>query len=1147
MSSSSLAVPIARWDHPPYSPVTCIAYKEAHIVTGLKNGCLWIYTWRIGERGNIELRHKIFCIGHSSPVTTLAIIENQTDGNAGNKYVVISASEDGEIMKWSLIDGRCLASISCVLDGIPMALNCLADYTQPAKYILCSGFSNEIAILNVSNLEVVRVWGGHNDWAACTPFYDSDARQIRLLTCTFNGKLRIWSFDETKQTITKEYDVINVLSANGEKIFKLVNNPYDIGVILAISRNSVSTFTVRRNKALNVQRIDVPNSGEIWQSGAFAPKSKLILWTERGNAYVYMLPPMDRAYSVDNGSTSHRRSVSRRSSIPLTANENANTERTTHAGRSRNYSDSTRFSWKSLSANTPKMRIIESESDEIPMNRWNVESDLASLWPLKKEDNMAEATVSAMIYEEHMAFGYDNGEIHIYPLSKVLSEDFSTADKLSDIRILRGHYGRITCIYTPSSSNFGKKYILTGGEDFSVRIWSFENGKRLAKFATHSQPVTTFIDVPCDVGTRLRGCVVSIARDNSLSIISLEEMSCLYAFEGHTHGIAGLQWRPSRDLLVIFYQDESAHCWQIHSGTLDKIVCGKAARDMMNERQWKMSVIPSNEISKRTGSKSTSITSQPIHFQETDTTPLHILTINIKQLINDIYHYHVSSFGSFALFKSSSTEELNEKSPMLQSKIVSWATPIHSNQLTGGASSASASPLSSETESRALGPKLVDSLISCLISWGVDDEMDKICVEKLGLKRSCNGISLGLKGANGCLSVAAPSPGDGRAQWKISPIITATRLEKYSNDLITHYGTRLPHRIDGFCYPSLSFLAKYFQDSVPDVQSAARTLFTSSLNSMPREQQQAVIDYWKQFLPAVASGPDFSNNQYMARSTILLAMIGVDNPKALPENVAESISLSLTILLNDEAKPSNRLAALDLSIDSDTNVAPVKAMARQAIFHVASINTPLFISTLICDTMNTKKPAEKKGYLRLVSLFIKKMPHVLYSSLPKVVAAVVKSLDPNIPNMRETVLQTSTGILHDLVKTFPSISFHGPSQKLAVGTLEGATVVYDLRTATQCQVLEGHTRAVTALSFSEDGKRIVSCSLDEKTVRVWNPSPSLLGVFGGASRDRKAFGFNLGDDVHLSVPASNNVIHFEWPSENTVKLYVHENIMSFNV
>ena len=47
-----------------------------------------------------------------------------------------------------------------------------------------------------------------------------------------------------------------------------------------------------------------------------------------------------------------------------------------------------------------------------------------------------------------------------------------------------------------------------------------------------------------------------------------------------------------------------------------------------------------------------------------------------------------------------------------------------------------------------------------------------------------------------------------------SPAILILGLEKYSNDLITHYGARLPQRIDGFYHPSLSFLAKYFQDSV---------------------------------------------------------------------------------------------------------------------------------------------------------------------------------------------------------------------------------------------------------------------------------------------------------------------------------------------
>lgn len=39
-------------------------------------------------------------------------------------------------------------------------------------------------------------------------------------------------------------------------------------------------------------------------------------------------------------------------------------------------------------------------------------------------------------------------------------------------------------------------------------------------------------------------------------------------------------------------------------------------------------------------------------------------------------------------------------------------------------------------------------------------------------------------------------------------------------------------------------------------------------------------------------------------------------------------------------------------------------------------------------------------------------------------------------------------------RRYPSVDFHGPSQKLAVGTLEGAAIVYDLRTATRWVVLE---------------------------------------------------------------------------------------------
>lgn len=90
----------------------------------------------------------------------------------------------------------------------------------------------------------------------------------------------------------------------------------------------------------------------------------------------------------------------------------------------------------------------------------------------------------------------------------------------------------------------------------------------------------------------------------------------------------------------------------------------------------------------------------------------------------------------------------------------------------------------------------------------------------------------------------------------------------------------------------------------------------------------------------------------------------------------------------------------------------------------------------------------------------------------RVVEAVVKTLDPNVPHLRENMLPTATAVLHSLVKryiyrdyqidreylfyhsSYPFVDFSNSAQKLAVGTLEGACVIYDLRTATRSVVLE---------------------------------------------------------------------------------------------
>ena len=69
------------------------------------------------------------------------------------------------------------------------------------------------------------------------------------------------------------------------------------------------------------------------------------------------------------------------------------------------------------------------------------------------------------------------------------------------------------------------------------------------------------------------------------------------------------------------------------------------------------------------------------------------------------------------------------------------------------------------------------------------------------------------------------------------------------------------------------------------------------------------------------------------------------------------------------------------------------------------------------------------------------------------------------------------------------------SQRLVVGTSEGAVVMYDLKTATRLYVLEGHKKRATACSFSPDGRRLVTLSLEECTLLVWKVGTSFTSFF----------------------------------------------------
>ena len=180
----------------------------------------------------------------------------------------------------------------------------------------------------------------------------------------------------------------------------------------------------------------------------------------------------------------------------------------------------------------------------------------------------------------------------------------------------------------------------------------------------------------------------------------------------------------------------------------------------------------------------------------------------------------------------------------------------------------------------------------------------------------------------------------------------------------------------------------------------------------------------------------------------------------------------------------------------------------------------------------------------------------LAADLPAVVEAVIKPLDPSVPSLREGCLGASTSALRELVKRYPMMAFSQGTQRLAVGTIDGVVLIYDLRTATKWRILQvrvrtrvpnlplplplalttkwrllqGHEQPVSALAFSGAGDQVASFSSGDGTLRWWQAGSSGLFSFLGLQ----------GSCIHVTrtghTPPPGSLLQIEWTSASAVSL-----------
>ncbi|KAI8142674.1 hypothetical protein BJV82DRAFT_613847 [Fennellomyces sp. T-0311] len=1234
--TSAIAWPLVVWHNFSNPITTCLTSSYPNVFAGQKDGHIWIYTLH-----NDRVRHKLLLTGHKAAIAALCVIKAESktgDVLSTSDDILISAAEDGEIARWSISDGRCLGVNAKGFLGVPRQLKTFSQFKD--RYLFCSGQSNEICILNSATLEVVRIWGSHSSWVMCSDFYDSVAQRGRLVTITMDGKLDIWDFDPSRQAIFKERAAVNqpqlIKETEGapDIAIDIVSSASFPGLCMAVTRRNVVIFYLHNDRF--VPEITLPaEQGTSWTGAEFCGENRLVLYTQDGEYVEYIIRPPEgvRPGAMAEQEAQLYYSARLLQKYRLHAAENAPMPDLYHSTILSNTDQDgqTQLSVVSFCNDADHStftinRLSGSETEELEPKSCGL-SRFIDVWPLKKgqDPKFGRITATVPVSSNHLAIGYESGSICVVPLSLALlhlSDLSQYVDHRSSVRVFEGaHRGSVTCMIVHESHQH--QYLLSGGRDGAVKIWNLIDGKYIVSFTVHALPVKSFIDPAEQSEARIRGCVVSVARDNSVALISVDSMSCLFIFPSHPYPLSAIQWRTAEDYLVLGYSDETSYVWQLATGYLDRVLHGKSSKQVFDDDRWPINQVSASTSKPSNGNKqNVNIRSIASHNQALQTSILfgHVFSFNIRRVVHDLYAKYEKTrgqdLGDFVVpptpQQSTSFTSYDAVVPDITAFRPDKDDPL--DVMSQPEDDESTKKLFKDKRGTDLRKRLelVSAIIAASISWNVSEAFETICSRTLMLQKHSyyENISYGIKGANGYISLLAPL-NDEKDAWNISPDMTATRLlsvallakaiifiagqEAKSSDLIAGYAMALPAAVGNqYCFPSLSLLSKYWQDP------SARSLFSSALNGLSEDDILSLISYWENYLPT-SSSPESHEPHMMARATIVLGIMGCDQPQVLTTSVRKYAALSLALLLSDSdlddpkthhsdpshASVARTLASMELlsqgfdTWESYINAAevlrtmftysadPQPAMSRgakNAIFQIANTNMPLVIGTLTYDATHAKRTEDRAQCLRIIGSFIRKKPVLLYSHVHRVVEAVVKTLDPNVPHLRENVLPTATAVLHNLVKTYPFVDFSSSTQKLSVGTLEGASVIYDLRTATRSVVLEGHQGAISALAFSPDAKFVATCSLQDQTVRVWYSTLSLLGVLtssfsqglarnesshdhreSGSQKAYKVFSFAL---PHGGITEPYQIMHqvsFDWPSSRCVKLHVRDLVMSFNV
>uniref|UniRef100_A0A8D2M5J6 WDR72-like alpha-solenoid domain-containing protein n=1 Tax=Zonotrichia albicollis TaxID=44394 RepID=A0A8D2M5J6_ZONAL len=384
-------------------------------------------------------------------------------------------------------------------------------------------------------------------------------------------------------------------------------------------------------------------------------------------------------------------------------------------------------------------------------------------------------------------------------------------------KVLNGHSSRVTCLLYPhdKSVRFDPSWLLSGSQDSVVILWDIFTGGILQQFNLQSGAVTELLRSPEHYRVN-QSIVCCLCSDHSVAILHLQKRQCLLHARKHLFPVKKIKFDPLENVLIVGCEDNSVYIWEIETGTLERHETGDTARAILaaiedSEYLVAGAVLPVSQELKRiknSGYKQSSsykhgMGPYPAHTEKTsdkvrpftilpaktkwNNANFHILLFDLEKL-EELLSSQLNGLKSsksfhnqYTLERAKSTTEKRaltlkrNKTAAFVPQVDGQAETVCSDQVHrdnnatrpmeegGGIKRWKKMKSSRKIRMQPSGNIDVNMatdtaklLLSCLLPWGVDKEIDNLCAGHLNILRLQCPVSFGLVSDESHLSLMLP-------------------------------------------------------------------------------------------------------------------------------------------------------------------------------------------------------------------------------------------------------------------------------------------------------------------------------------------------------------------------------------------------------